>query len=113
MALKPLPITDDELNILGQRLLLKNPVSVRFLEQALKQTIVFDGKQSDYGPANIADFGTYGVVVRMNDKFRRIAHLFQQGRRRRPVNEAIRDSFLDIANYAIIAHLLETNNWGE
>jgi len=70
-----------------------------------------DQKQQDYGPRNISGFGTFGVVVRMNDKFERLKSLFNKGRRRRAVNESIIDTFRDISNYATIALMIETNQW--
>lgn len=92
------------------QLQLKTFTARKMLVLALRLVLLFDRKQQDYGPGNIADFGTYGVVVRMNDKFRRIAHLYKV-RRRRPANESILDSFIDIADYALIAYLLETGEW--
>src|SRR5512139_2107405 len=102
-----LHITPDELNALAAKLQLKTVAAKAFLYVALQNTVLFDGKQSDYGSRNISSFGTFGVVVRMNDKFERIKNLFSK-RRKRPVNESIRDSFRDIANYALIAYMLET-----
>lgn len=81
-----------------------------FLTFALENAVLMDGKQQDYGSKNISSFGTFGVVVRMNDKFERIKNLFNN-RRRRAVNESIRDSFRDISNYAIIALMLESKLW--
>lgn len=80
------------------------------LQIALENVILLDRKQQDYGPKNVSGFGTFGVVVRMNDKFERIKHLFNN-RRRRAVNESILDSFRDISNYAIIAVMLEKKVW--
>jgi len=81
-----------------------------FIAIALENAVLMDRKQRDYGPGNIAGFGTFGVVVRMNDKFERIKHLFLN-RRKRATNESIRDSFKDISNYAIIALMLDSGKW--
>ena len=89
---------------------LKTTAAQEFLRFALQNLVIFDNKQQDYGSENISDFGTFGVVVRMNDKFRRLKTLFNK-RRKRPVNESIEDSFRDISNYAIIALMLEKNLW--
>lgn len=83
-----------------------------FLRLALQNAKLMDDKQKDYGSKNISSFGTFGVVVRMNDKFERIRNLFLN-RRKRAVNESIRDSFRDISNYAIIALMLEAKLWPE
>lgn len=77
---------------------------------ALENVKLLDKKQLDYGSKNISGFGTFGVVVRMNDKFERIKNLFKN-KRRRAVNESIKDSFRDLSNYAIIAYMVETNQW--
>jgi|SRR5439155_7405653 len=81
-----------------------------FLRIALDNTVLMDKKQRDYGPYNISGFGMFGVIVRMNDKFERIKHLFEN-RRRRATNESIRDSLKDISNYAIIAVMLDSGKW--
>lgn len=81
-----------------------------FLCIALENAILMDNKQKDYGSKNISGFGTFGVVVRMNDKFERLKNLFNN-RRKRAINESILDSFRDISNYAIIAFMVETKRW--
>lgn len=81
-----------------------------FLQRALENTCLMDGKQLDYGSTNISKFGTVGVVIRMSDKFERIANLFKK-KKVRTVNESMKDSFVDISNYAIIAIMLENHEW--
>jgi len=100
-----------ELNELYVRLGLKTLAAKEFLELSLRHVILFDHKQLDYGPKNISSFGTFGVVVRMNDKFERIKTLFNFGRRKRAVNESIRDTFSDVHVYALIALMLEQGVW--
>lgn len=97
-------------DILVEDLGLKTEAAKEFLKIALENTLLMDGKQSDYGSKNISSFGTFGVVVRMNDKFERIKNLFNK-KKRRAVNESIHDSFRDISNYAIIALMLEKGLW--
>jgi hypothetical protein len=58
-------------------------------------------KQKDYGSKNIMEFGEYGVLVRANDKMARLKNLLQAGKE--PNNESVEDSWLDLANYAVIA----------
>lgn len=77
---------------------------------ALQNIQLINRKQQDYGPKNISAFGSFGVLVRMNDKFERLKHIFGK-KRRRPMNESIRDSFRDLANYATIALVLEEGRW--
>ena len=69
-------------------------------------------KQVDYGPGNINNaFGgpMNGLLVRMGDKFERIKHLYSTNQT--PNHEAIEDSFMDLANYAIIAMMVERGVW--
>lgn len=69
-------------------------------------------KHRDYGPSNIA-FAPGGAInglrVRMHDKLARINHLVDSGKD--PSNESLRDSFLDLANYAIIGLMALDGDW--
>lgn len=100
-----------EIDLLCNQLGVVTKAGRTFLEIALENVILMDRKQRDYGSKNISGFGTYGVVVRMNDKFERIRNLFNSGRRKSAINESIKDSFRDISNYAIIALMLEAKLW--
>jgi hypothetical protein len=69
-------------------------------------------KQEDYGPTNIsrAPGGPLnGLRVRMFDKIARINNLIDEGKT--PENESLRDSFLDLANYGIIALMVLDGVW--
>ena len=69
---------------------------------------VMISKQHDYGPGNILDFGDKGVLVRANDKIARLKNLYQGV----PRNESLEDSWLDLANYAVIAMMVRRGYWG-
>ncbi len=99
-----------QVNVIADSLGLKTNEAREFLTIALENALLMDKKQQDYGSKNISSFGTFGVVVRMNDKFERIKNLFNN-KRKRAVNESIHDSFRDISNYAIIALMLEQGKW--
>jgi hypothetical protein len=69
-------------------------------------------KQHDYGPKNISDAPggpINGLRVRMYDKLARINNLYESGAT--PQNESLRDSFMDIANYGIIALMVLDGHW--
>ena len=69
-------------------------------------------KHQDYGPKNISQSPggpLNGLRVRMWDKMARINHLMDSGAT--PENESLRDSFLDLMNYAAIAQLVLDGNW--
>lgn len=73
---------------------------------------VLVNKQKDYGPKNIsmAPGGPInGLLVRMNDKMQRLINLTYN--EKEPSNEAIRDSYADLANYAIIAMMVMDEVW--
>lgn len=61
-------------------------------------------KQHDYGHDNINAFGETGVIVRISDKVARLRNIFKTGKT--PANEAIDDTYMDLAGYAIIALML-------
>ncbi|NBR61474.1 MAG: DUF1599 domain-containing protein [Actinobacteria bacterium] len=69
-------------------------------------------KHMDYGPKNISGSpggALNGLRVRIHDKLARINNLYDSGAT--PENESLRDSFLDMANYAIIALLVLDDEW--
>lgn len=89
----------------------QEPLTREMLKITLLRLQLFDRKQTDYGPRNISGFGLLGVLVRMNDKMERLKTLFGSGKRKKPKNEAIKDTLLDLGNYADIATLLERGVW--
>lgn len=71
-------------------------------------------KHKDYGPTNIANApggALNGLRVRIHDKTARINHLIDNAKYKNPEHESLRDSFLDLANYAIIALLVLDGQW--
>ena len=69
-------------------------------------------KHLDYGPTNISQSPggpLNGLRVRMWDKLARINHLVDSGAT--PENESLRDSFVDLMNYAAIAQLVLDGDW--
>lgn len=70
--------------------------------QELKKVLV--KKQKDYGQGNILSFGELGILVRTNDKIERLKNLILN--KKVPDNESIEDTWVDLANYGIIALML-------
>jgi len=69
-------------------------------------------KQADYGPGNINNAFNgpmNGLMVRIGDKFERLKNLLSSGAK--PQHESIEDSFKDMANYAVIALMVERGLW--
>lgn len=71
-------------------------------------------KHKDYGPTNISRSPggpLNGLRVRMHDKTARINHLIDKGAT--PENESLKDSFIDLLNYAAIAIMVIEGKWPE
>lgn len=69
-------------------------------------------KHLDYGPKNISQSpggALNGLRVRMHDKLARINHLVNTGAE--PENESLKDSFIDLLNYAAIGVLVLEGRW--
>jgi hypothetical protein len=97
---------------LAANLGLQTQAGFEALKIALANVQVLDKKQQDYGPGNISAFGEVGVLVRCNDKIERLKNLWNTGRLRNgTANESAEDSWLDLANYGIIATLVRRNLW--
>lgn len=76
---------------------------------ALENVALLNRKHRDYSAENITAFGEFGVLVRVNDKICRLKNLLTVGME--PKNESVEDSWLDLANYALIAQLIRRKIW--
>ena len=65
-----------------------------------------DYAQVDDALENFRDFGFFGVVVRLNDKFKRLKNIVQKGGEREVEDETIEDTLRDICNYSAIAYVM-------
>jgi len=71
-------------------------------------------KHRDYGPTNIANAPggpLNGLRVRIHDKTARINHLIDNAKYKNPEHESLKDSFIDLMNYAAIALMVLDNKW--
>ena len=66
--------------------------------------VLMVSKHRDYSSANIMEFGELGVLMRANDKMARLKNLVPAGKT--PNHEGIEDSWMDLANYGVIALML-------
>lgn len=79
-------------------------------------------KNADYSPANVLATGEVGLVTRLWDKIARLLSLYgckfkiegpgEWNGSKAPSCEAVEDTFLDAAVYAIIGLLLREGSWG-
>ncbi|MDI3298280.1 MAG: nucleotide modification associated domain-containing protein [Bacillota bacterium] len=88
----------------------------RTFEEALDSVIadaraVMIDRQRKYGSGNISAFGEIGVLVRASDKLERLKHFHLGGGADAP-DESVDDTWIDLANYALIALLLRRGTWG-
>ena len=84
---------------------------------------LFCMKQQDYGPKNIGmgaevvdtdeqvKLSLMALSVRINDKVQRLLNLTTTDRK--PNNESLEDTFVDIANYAVMSIIVQRKLWGK
>lgn len=80
------------------------------IQKFLSDIQLFDKKQHDYGPQNIAKFGTTGVLVRSSDKLERLINLYKRAEEPE-VAESVTDSWQDLSVYGAIARVCEDGDW--
>lgn len=94
---------------LANKLGIETEMGKAFIRLQLEQALVMESKQKDYGSGNISAFGEFGVLVRCSDKVNRLKTLLES--KRAPKNEALEDSWKDLANYGIIGLLCHRGQW--
>jgi hypothetical protein len=72
---------------------------------------LFEKKNTDYGDA-FATYGPIGVIVRMSDKIQRLVSINNNGVTLIN-NETIRDTLIDLHNYAAMGIMLLDENKSE
>ena len=80
----------------------------RFKELTTKMYETFKKKRNDYGPSTRETWEKYGpisMLVRMDDKMNRFKNLAIDDTKRLVEDESIKDTLLDLANYALITIL--------
>ena len=93
-----------------------------FQDIQFNQWELFCKKQKDYGPKNISvgtnleteeevKLALTGLWFRMNDKMQRFQQIVINNQE--PENESLMDTFMDLANYALIAQLVKEKAWGK
>jgi len=55
---------------------------------------------------NFRDFGSYGILVRLSDKFTRLKNLVISGQPALVQDESIKDTLRDIRNYAFLYEVM-------
>jgi hypothetical protein len=84
------------------------------LDKFMEAYNLLQSKHRDYGPRNISRSPggpLNGLQVRMWDKLARIEHITKIDGPAQPQHESLRDSFIDLANYAIIGIMCIDGDW--
>jgi hypothetical protein len=71
---------------------------------------IFQDRQLKYGPNNIAKRREKGLITRIDDKLTRLARVYLEGSTDMP-DESIEDTWIDLANYALIGLLCHRGHW--
>ncbi len=77
----------------------------RFRDVMKEAAVLRWRKLNDYG-ASYRNFGSFGVAVRMGDKMRRIERMMQKGHVQTVQAESVRDTGMDMVNYATMLVML-------
>ena len=97
-------------------------LSKEFQSIQQEQYELFAGKMMDYGLSNISlgsdlltkedkTLSLTGIWLRCNDKINRLKNLMKRDGKNYVDGEGMIDSFIDIANYGIIAMMVIRNKW--
>lgn len=70
---------------------------------------IFKKKNKDYGDA-FAQHGTVGVLVRISDKMARFTNISKKGLEISVSDETLRDTLMDLHNYAAMAIMCMEDN---
>jgi len=68
-------------------------------------------KNNDYGSENILKFGIIGIIVRLGDKIARYKNLSTNKAEQKVKDESLKDTLMDIINYATYGEMLSSNVW--
>ena len=96
----------------------KEPQTKEIIKEFLIDIQLFDKKQGDYGPQNIAKFGVIGVLVRSSDKIERLVNLYRTSTLKQTTtpatrlqDETVNDTWADLSVYGAIARLINKGKW--
>lgn len=101
------------LSILGKKPVLSDNVE-QFMSITQNMTKIYAAKNHDYGNSfeeSLDEFGLVASVVRIGDKMNRIKSLIKKEAQVK--DESIRDTLLDMANYAIMTVMWMDKKSGE
>ena len=84
--------------------------SVDFIFAECRKVLI--DRQRKYGSSNIEMFKERGVVVRATDKLMRLKNFYFDNGAGDTPDETVDDTWIDLANYGIIALMVKRGLWG-
>ncbi len=97
--------------VIFEALGLKDPISMKFISHMIWATKVFDIKQQNYGPENIARLGEDGIMSRVSDdKFSRLKTLNANPDQALEGEPAL-DAWHDSGVYGLIGAMVHCGDW--
>ena len=114
-------VTKDYTNDIREEMQDKYPETIASFKDVTQVMLeLFSVKQSCYGPGNISmggnkELALLALSIRMNDKVQRLLNILHDRNGDNPMenSESIEDTFMDLANYALIAQLVKEKIWGK
>jgi len=82
-----------------------------WLEVARDLFLLWQARQKKYGTGNIAAFMELGCLVRASDKIARLKEALINNHGIESTDESVLDSWLDLANYAIMGIMCHRGMW--
>ena len=77
---------------------------IKMMEKLQREELnLYIAKSFDYGSEPIKETGVVGLLVRIIDKVHRALHLSEDGRIAMVTDENLKDTLMDISNYANMA----------
>lgn len=85
--------------------------TIKAAQFAAQYLLLFAQKQESYGIGNIDEFGELGVLIRSNDKIRRLRQLIYE--KRTNDLESVEDTWKDLMGYGLIGWMVHKGVWRE
>jgi len=106
-------ISDEQVELMVNALGIKTEMGCEFVRVAAEAIRLFDTKQMDYGSDNITSNGELGCAIRLQDKVSRMKNYLISSLHGgiKLEHESMEDTYLDSANYCLIALLLRRGKW--
>lgn len=93
----------------------KHKISKEFIRTILKSVFRFDKKQGVYDLQNIEEFGEVGLLVEINNRYKKIKKYYEVDDDKREelmlTEESIMKDYMDIAIFAMISYIYQLGKW--